>query len=90
MKNLQTALKGAGCSFDNVAKATILLTDMGSFAKVNEVYAQYFENGKYPARICYAVKGLPKNSLIEIDVIAYKAEEEHHENAHPQKKTEQL
>lgn len=43
---------------------------MGSFSKVNEVYGSFFEAGKYPSRICYAVASLPKGSLIEIDCIA--------------------
>lgn len=48
---------------------------MGNFEKVNRVYGSYFEKDKYPARICYAVVSLPKNSLIEIDAIALKGEE---------------
>lgn len=76
MKNLQTALKGAGCTFSDVAKSTILLVDMADFGKVNEVYSSYFEKGKYPSRMCYGVKALPKNSLIEIDAIAYKIDNE--------------
>ena len=42
MKNLKAALEGAGCSFKDVAKTSILLTDMANFAKVNAVYAEYF------------------------------------------------
>lgn len=48
----------------NVAKTTILLTDMNNFAKVNDIYASYFEAGKYPARACYAVAALPKGVSI--------------------------
>ena len=70
MKNLGSALDGAWCSFDNVAKTTVLLTDMDNFAKVNEVYASYFKENQYPARMCYAVKTLPKGSLVEIDAFA--------------------
>lgn len=43
---------------------------MDYFPKVNEVYGSYFEKDKYPARVCYAVKALPKGSLVEIDAIA--------------------
>jgi 2-iminobutanoate/2-iminopropanoate deaminase len=43
MKNLRSALEGAGCTMDSVAKTTILLTDMDNFAKVNDVYASYFK-----------------------------------------------
>lgn len=75
MKNIQIALQSVNCTFNDVAKTTILLTDMGHFAKVNEIYAQYFEKDKYPARACYAVKALPKNSLIEIEAIAYRQKE---------------
>lgn len=71
MKNIKHVLASVNCGFDDIAKTTILLTDMGNFSKVNEIYAQYFESGKYPARACYAVKELPKGSLIEIEAIAY-------------------
>ena len=74
MKNLKAALAGVGLGFSDVAKTNVLLTDMAFFAKFNAVYAEYFEKDRYPARVCYAVKGLPKDSLVEIDAIAYKAE----------------
>lgn len=74
MKNLKAALEGVGLTFSDVAKTNVLLTDMGFFLKFNAIYAEYFEKNKYPARVCYAVKGLPKDSLVEIDAIAYKAE----------------
>lgn len=54
----------------NIAKCTILLTDLNNFGKVNEIYGTYFENGKYPARACYSVVGLPRGSLIEIEAVA--------------------
>ncbi len=66
MKNLTSAVQGSDSSLSNVAKTTILLTDMNNFAKVNDIYASYFEAGKYPARACYAVVGLPKGVSIEI------------------------
>lgn len=74
MKNLKAALEGVGLTFSDVAKTNVLLTDMAFFAKFNAIYAEYFEENKYPARVCYAVKGLPKDSLVEIDAIAYKSE----------------
>jgi 2-iminobutanoate/2-iminopropanoate deaminase len=74
MKNLKAALAGVGLTFSDVAKTNVLLTDMGFFAKFNAIYAEYFEKDRYPARVCYAVKGLPKDSLVEIDAIAYKGE----------------
>ena len=70
MKNLKNAVEGSDSSMSNIAKCTILLTDLNNFAKVNEIYGTYFENGKYPARACYSVVGLPKGSLIEIEAIA--------------------
>ncbi len=74
MKNLKNALAGVGLTFNDVAKCQVLLADMSFFGKFNAVYAEYFEKDKYPARVCYAVKGLPKDSLVEVDAIAHKAE----------------
>lgn len=69
MNNLESVLKAAGCTFDDVIKTTIFLSDMGNFGTVNEVYASYF--GEYkPARACVAVKTLPKNVSVEIEAIA--------------------
>jgi 2-iminobutanoate/2-iminopropanoate deaminase len=56
-------------TLDNVVKTTVFLTDMADFADMNEVYATQF-SGTYPARSAFAVKGLPKNAQIEIEVIA--------------------
>ncbi len=67
-KNLGEVLKAAGCSFDDVVKTTCFLSDMGDFAKFNEVYGEYFTSK--PARSCVAVKSLPKNVLAEVEVIA--------------------
>lgn len=68
MKNLGEVLKEAGSSFEKAVKTTCFLSDMGDFAKFNEVYAKYFVNK--PARSCVAVKTLPKNVLCEVEVIA--------------------
>lgn len=70
MKNLKAAAEGADSSMNNLVKCTILLTDMNNFNAVNEVYGTYFENGKYPARACYSVVGLPKGVKIEIEAVA--------------------
>lgn len=70
MKNLKAAVEGADSSLGSIAKTTILLTDMGVFAKVNEIYSSYFEQGRYPARACYAVTALPKAVKIEIEAVA--------------------
>ena len=71
MKNLKAILAAASMSFANVVKATIFLSDMELFGKVNEVYGSYFDSG-YPARETVAVKGLPKNVNVEISMIASK------------------
>lgn len=68
-KNIEAILKEADMTLDNVVKTTVFLTDMADFADMNEVYATQF-SGTYPARSAFAVKGLPKNAAIEIEVIA--------------------
>ena len=68
MKNLGQILRTAGSSFEKAVKTTCFLADMNDFAKFNEVYAKYFTN--LPARSCVAVKTLPKNVLVEVEVIA--------------------
>ena len=67
-KNFAAVLEAAGTSFDKVLKTTCFLSDMADFAAFNEVYAKYF-TGK-PARSCVAVKTLPKNALVEVELIA--------------------
>ena len=68
MKNLSAVLAEAGTSFDKVVKTTYFLSDMADFAAFNAVYAEYFTSK--PARSCVAVKTLPKNVLVEVEVIA--------------------
>ena len=68
MKNLGEVLKAAGRSFENAIKPTCFLADMNDFAAFNAVYAKYFTTK--PARSCVAVKTLPKNVLVEVEVIA--------------------
>ena len=67
-KNLSEVLKASGSSLDKTVKTVCFLRNMEDFAKFNEVYAKYF-TGK-PARSCVAVRELPKNVLVEVDVIA--------------------
>ncbi len=69
MENLKAILVEAGITFDNVIKTTIFLTDMQSFAQVNEIYGSYF-NTQFPARETVQVAALPKNVNVEISVIA--------------------
>lgn len=68
MKNLGAILAEAGSSFDKAVKTVCFLADMGDFAAFNEIYGKYFTSK--PARSCVAVKTLPKNVLVEVDVIA--------------------
>ena len=68
MKNVGAILKEAGVGFENVVKTTCFLAEMADFAAFNSVYEKYF-TGK-PARSCVAVKQLPKNVLVEVEVIA--------------------
>jgi len=72
MENLKAVLKEANSSFDNVLKTTCYLSNMDDFVAFNEIYAQYFKVQTAPARSTVAVKTLPKNVLVEVDVIAYK------------------
>ena len=69
LDNLQAVLEAAGMSFAHVARAGIFLADMGDFAAVNELYAQRFPAAP-PARSTVQVARLPKDVLVEIDVIA--------------------
>ncbi|BAB03782.1 RidA family protein [Halalkalibacterium halodurans] len=68
-KNLQAVLKEAGASLDTVVKATVFIKDMNDFPRINEVYGEYFQTHK-PARSCVEVARLPKDVLVEIEVIA--------------------
>ncbi len=69
IENAAAILEAAGLSLANVVKTTVFLADMGDFAAMNEVYAQYFAE-PFPARSAVAVKTLPKNALVEIECIA--------------------
>ncbi|MED3554151.1 RidA family protein [Cytobacillus praedii] len=68
-KNLQAVLEEAGASLDTVVKATVFIQSMNDFAAINEVYGEYFHTHK-PARSCVEVARLPKDALVEIEVIA--------------------
>lgn len=72
-QNLSAVLTASGGNLDTVIKTVCYLSDMHNFAPFNEVYATYF-TGK-PARSCVEVAALPKNVLVEIDVIAKKENE---------------
>ncbi len=68
--NLKAVLEEAGSSLDKVIKTTCFLKDMNDFATVNEIYGSYFD-GDYPSRSAIEIARLPKDCLIEIEVIAY-------------------
>jgi len=68
-KNLQAVLAEAGASLETVVKATVFIKNMDEFAAVNEVYGEYFSTHK-PARSCVEVARLPKDALVEIEVVA--------------------
>ena len=67
--NVQAILAEAGLSMTSVVKTTVFLADMAHFAEMNSVYAEFFAE-PYPARSAVAVKTLPKNALVEIEVVA--------------------
>lgn len=71
ISNIKAILAEAGLSVDNVVKTTVFLANMGDFAAMNEVYAANFTS-PFPARSAVAVKELPKQVLVEIEVIAAK------------------
>jgi len=71
MENIGAILKEAKADFSHIVKSTIFLTDMKSFAEVNEVYGSYFEDN-FPARETVQVSALPKGVNVEISVIAVK------------------
>ncbi|MDE7118560.1 MAG: RidA family protein [Bacteroidaceae bacterium] len=67
--NVKAILEEAGLSMANVVKTTVFMADMNDFADMNSVYADFFTE-PYPARSAVAVKTLPKNALVEIEVVA--------------------
>lgn len=69
LTNAKAILAAAGLGLENVVKTTVFLADMGDFAAMNEVYAQFF-SAPFPARSAVAVKALPKGALVEIECIA--------------------
>lgn len=70
MENMRAVLKEAGMDFGNLVKCSIFLKSMDDYAKVNEVYGSFFEDGKAPAREAVQVSKLPKDVNVEISGIA--------------------
>jgi len=69
LQNLRAVVEAAGSDLDRVVKATVYLRTMADFGAMNQVYAKYFKS-EPPARATVAVAGLPKDALVEIDVVA--------------------
>jgi len=69
LENLRGVLEAAGTSMGRVVKATVYMTNLADFQKMNEVYAEYFHQDK-PVRSTVGVASLPRGALVEIDVIA--------------------
>ena len=71
LENVKAVLVAAGLTLDSVVKTTVLLKDMGDFARMNQVYGEYFQ-GVCPARAAFQVAALPKDALVEIEAVAVK------------------
>ena len=69
LENVKAILAAAGCTLDDVVKTTVFIKDMNDFGAVNTAYAEYFTQD-CPARACFEVARLPKDALVEIEVIA--------------------
>ncbi len=72
MENMKAVLEAAGMTFENVVKTTIFIMNMGDFARINSVYATYFDEATAPARETVQVAGLPKGVNVEISMVAVK------------------
>lgn len=72
LENLKAVLAAAGCDFGSVVKTTVFLKNMGDFAAMNEVYGRYLapDGVVAPARSTFEVARLPKDALVEIEVVA--------------------
>jgi 2-iminobutanoate/2-iminopropanoate deaminase len=69
LDNLTAVCEAAGGSLANAVRCTVYLADMGDFARVNEVYGEYFQGGDPPARVAIGVAALPRGADVEIDAI---------------------
>jgi 2-iminobutanoate/2-iminopropanoate deaminase len=73
LENVRNVVEAGGSSLENVIKATVFLKDLNDFAGMNEVYGQYFKAETAPARTTIQVSRIPKDSLVEIEVVALKS-----------------
>ena len=69
--NLKNVLEEGGFKMSDAVKVTVYLQDLANFAALNEVYAKFFSE-PYPARVAFQVAALPKNAMVEVDIIAVK------------------
>ncbi|MBR4804967.1 MAG: Rid family detoxifying hydrolase, partial [Bacteroidales bacterium] len=69
--NLKNVLEEGGFKMSDAVKVTVYLQDLANFAALNEVYARFFSE-PYPARVAFQVAALPKNAMVEVDIIAVK------------------
>jgi 2-iminobutanoate/2-iminopropanoate deaminase len=70
LKNVGAILEAVGLTFDDVVKTTVYITNMNFFGTVNEVYGKYFQK-TLPARSCVEISKLPKDALVEVEIVAY-------------------
>jgi 2-iminobutanoate/2-iminopropanoate deaminase len=73
LENLMFILRKTGCDSSDVISTNVSLKDINDYAKMNNIYGGYFQEGNYPARVTVQVAALPKNARIEISAIAYKS-----------------
>jgi len=73
LRNVQSVLEANGMSMADVVKTTVLLADIGEFAQMNQVYAEFFSE-PFPARAAFQAAALPKAARVEIEAVAVKAE----------------
>ena len=71
LKNISKLLESEGCNLSNIVKSTVYLRNMNDFAQFNQIYSEYFRDNP-PARTVVEVSALPRNALIEIDIVAHK------------------
>ncbi len=72
LTNIKNILESGGLGMKDVVKTTVLLADIGDFAAMNEVYAEFFQE-PYPARAAFQVAAIPKGALVEIEAVAHKS-----------------
>ncbi len=75
LQNIKLILEATDYALNDVVKSTVFLSDMNNFSEMNTVYGTFFQE-PYPARAAFAVKSLPKNALVEIEIVAYKQGDE--------------